>query len=294
MFGSNFYHASIRKYVIMFGNMFNDIVIRRYNTAGVAIQTIAVPIAYGPKEKWFVRQADDPSNSKSVSVQLPRIGFEMTSMTYDSTRQTPQTIRIYAANTTSSDTAKIYTQQRPTAWNFTFVLSILVKNADDGAQILEQILPYFTPDFNNAVNLIPKMGQTLNVSTSLNDVSVEDTYEGSYAERRALIYNLTFTVKGWVFGPIKTSGIIKRVQVDSEIGSGNSNVTINNEGPLTSARVVRIITTPGMFANGSPTSNSAASISPRLIGPDDDYGFAVDITEFADGLGFNSASGHDE
>ena len=214
MFGSQFYNQSIRKYVVMFGNMFNDIVVQRLNNSGTVIQSIAVPIAYGPKEKFLVRISQDPNLDREVALQLPRMGFEVVSYTYDSTRRLQQTIKNSSVSTSDS-TVKNY-QFTPVPYNIGVALSIFVQNADDGAQILEQILPFFGPEWTNTVNLIPSMNIKMDIPTILNDVAVEDTYEGDFVSRRALIYTLNFTAKTYLFGPVADTpeGIIKKVQLD--------------------------------------------------------------------------------
>ncbi len=242
MFGSQFYNQSIRKYVVMFGNMFNDIVVQRLNNSGTVIQSIAVPIAYGPKEKFLVRISQDPNLDREVALQLPRMGFEVVSYTYDSTRRLQQTIK-NASVSTSDSTVKNY-QFTPVPYNIGVALSIFVQNADDGAQILEQILPFFGPEWTNTVNLIPSMNIKMDIPTILNDVAVEDTYEGDFVSRRALIYTLNFTIKGYFYGPIRSSGLITRVQVDLAAANGVGDVTstdIDRTGR--SSRIVMICST---------------------------------------------------
>jgi len=289
MFGSQFYNQSLRKYIVMFGNMFNDIVVQRLNNAGTTIQTIPVPIAYGPKEKFLVRLAQDPDLDRQVGIQLPRIGFEVTSYTYDSTRRLQHTIR--NAKVDSSDSNITNYQWTPVPYNLGVTLSIFVRNADDGAQILEQILPYFGPEWTNSVNLIPSMGIKMDVPTVLNGVSVEDTYEGDFVTRRALIYNLDFIIKGYFYGPVRKSGIIKRVQVDMMAANGHGDVTSTDISQT--GRHHRIVITPGQFANGAPTTNSAASISYSLISANDDFGFATNTFFYTDAKKYNPYQGED-
>lgn len=146
-------------------------------------------------------------------------------------------------------------------------MSVFVKHADDGTQILEQILPYFQPEWTNSINLIPEMNLTYDVPCVLTDVSVEDTYEGSFDTRRALIWNLGFVMHGYIFGPTSTSGLIRRTNVDLS-------------GALPDATgVERVSVYPGLTANGQPTSNANLSVSTSLIDSDDDYGFITSITE---------------
>jgi hypothetical protein len=184
MFGSQFYHQSIRKYVIMFGNMFNDIVVRRLDTTGVSLQSVAVPLAYGPKEKFLVRITQDPNLDQQVAIQLPRMGFEMTTLAYDGSRRLAGTSRNVKV---VSDKNKLDFTYMPVPYDLNFNLYAYVRNADDGAQIMEQIVPYFGPEWTNQVRLIPEMSITQDVPTILNTVSIEDTYEGDFDTRRQRI-----------------------------------------------------------------------------------------------------------
>jgi len=290
MFGSQFYHQSLRKYVIMFGNMFNDIVIKQYNRDGTTASAIAVPIAYGPKEKFLVRTQQDPNLDQQISIQLPRLAFEMTTLNYDGTRR----LNTKGKNiVVVSDNNKADYQHMPVPYDLTFNLYAYVRNADDGAQILEQIVPYFGPEWTNNVKLIPGMNINMDIPTVLNTVSIEDTYEGSFDSRRAIIYTLDFTVKGYFYGPVRRSGVIKRTQIDFGIVA-NTNGRITLDDTKHTARSSRVVVTPGLLANGSPTTNSAASISYKLISANSNYGFAANSFFFVDGLKYNPVTGKDE
>ena len=176
MFGNTFYHGTLRKYVVVFGNMFNGVYVQRFNSNNERIQTLKVPIAYGPKEKFLVRLAQDPNLDQDVAVSLPRIGFEMTDISYASIRKLPSTQKNFSTN--NSNSKNLLSQYRPVPYDINFQMSIFVKNADDGTQILEQILPYFQPEWTNSINLIPEMNLSYDVPCTLNSVTVEDTYEG--------------------------------------------------------------------------------------------------------------------
>ena len=209
MFGY-FSHGLIRKYVIVFGSMFNDLTIQR-NSGSTRIQTIAVPIAYGPKQKFLVRLDTDPNLDREIAISLPRIGFELSGIAYDSSRKLNS-----AQKNTYDHTDKNFrkTQYTPVPYNIDFTMSIFVKNADDGTQILEQILPYFKPEWNMTVNLVPEMNIKMDIPTVLNSVDFEDTYDGDFQTRRAIIWNLNFTMKGYLYGPVANQGVIKRIAVD--------------------------------------------------------------------------------
>lgn len=302
MFGNQFYNQTIRRYIVAFGNMFNDITVQRINTAGTVIQTLAVPIAYGPKEKFLVRFRQDPDLDQQVALQLPRMGFEMTSMTYDGSRRLSATTKNIAFN--SSDLKKIKYQYVPVPYNISMTLSVFVKNADDGAQIIEQIVPFFGPEWNNTINLIPSIGIKMDVPTILDGITIDDTYEGDFISRRALVYNLNFTMKGWFFGPVKTSGVIKRTQIDLSLVYsantvieplfGQSQPGISNEDVARSGRSSRIVLTPAQFANGSPTSNSALSVNYLTISANSDFGIAANLFFFTDGKKYDPVDGTDK
>jgi hypothetical protein len=291
MFGSQFYHQSIRKYVIMFGNMFNDIVVRRLDTTGVSLQSVAVPLAYGPKEKFLVRITQDPNLDQQVAIQLPRMGFEMTTLAYDGQRRLAGTSRNVKV---VDDKNKLDFTYMPVPYDLNFNLYAYVRNADDGAQIMEQIVPYFGPEWTNQVRLIPEMNLIQDVPTILNTVSIEDTYEGDFDTRRALIYTFDFTVKAYFYGPVRRQGIIKRSQIDFGVVAGNTSNRITLDDISRTGRSSRIVVQPGLLANGSPTTNSAASIPYTQIEATDDYGFCSNTFFFLDGKKYNPVTGNDE
>jgi len=292
MFGSQFYHQSLRRYVIMFGNMFNDIVIRRYDSANNNISAVAVPLAYGPKEKFLVRTTQDPDLNQPVAIQLPRMAFEMTTLNYDGQRRLVGSNRNVKVTTTDED--KLDYNYMPVPYDLQFNLYAYVRNADDGAQILEQIVPYFGPEWTNSLRIIEKTGITIDVPTVLNTVSIEDTYEGDFNNRRALIYTFDFTVKGYFYGPTRRQGIIKRSQIDFGIVTANSGNKITLDDVSRTGRSSRIVITPGLLANGSPTTNSAASIPYNQIQADDDYGFCANTFFYTDGKKYNPVTGQDQ
>lgn len=275
MFGHQYYNQVIRRYVVMFGTLFNDIIVQRFNKAGQRIQALKVPIAYGPKEKFLVRITQDPELTNQSQVSLPRMGFEMTGMSYMPERKLSSTQRrVNTVGTTGSNNS-IKTVYTPVPYDFNFSLSVFVKNADDGVQILEQILPFFTPEWTSTLKIIPEMNIKHDVPTVLQSVTTEDAYDGDFETRRSLIYNLDFLVKGYIYGPVKKSGIIKRTMVDF-INSANTEL---QEGK----RLEKITITPGLDANGNPTANSAQSINIANISANDNYGFAIDYEINLDG-----------
>tara|TARA_E500000305_G_scaffold93517_1_gene82091 strand:- start:654 stop:1487 length:834 start_codon:yes stop_codon:yes gene_type:complete len=269
MFGHQYYNQVIRRYVVMFGTLFNDIVVQRFTTAGVKIQAIAVPIAYGPKEKFLARVEQNPDLQKKTSVSLPRMGFEMVGMNYAPERKlsnTQRRVQVQGATGSNNSIKSVFT---PVPYDFNFNLSVFVKNADDGIQILEQILPFFTPDWTTTLKIIPEMDIKHDVPTVLTSVTTEDTYEGDFETRRTLIYNLDFLVKGYIYGPVKKSGIIKRTLIDF----------IDSQGPKdkSGVKLETLNLTPALDANGNPTTSSEQSITLGLIGANDNFGFSTNI-----------------
>jgi hypothetical protein len=227
MFGQVFYHDTIRKYVILFGTLFNDIYIKKDDGTDTT-QTIKVPISYGPKQKFLVRLEQDPTISKPVAIQLPRMSFEMVDISYAAERKLPTINKISVAN--PSDPNKLTYQYMPVPYDIRFNLNIMVKQARDGTRILEQILPFFTPDWTATLNLDSTMQHRYDIPIILNNVTSEDSYTGNFTERRAIIWTLNFTLKGYVFGATRSQKIIKNtginlysiptaVSIDDAVGS---------------------------------------------------------------------------
>lgn len=260
MVNSHFYHGTIKKYVTIFGTLFNDIFIDRIDSSNNIIQTIKVPLTYGPKDKALARLAANPNLDKPTAIELPRMAFELTTMAYDSSRKL-QTItkNIRVSNTNPNEMKYQYV---PVPYNFTFSLYVLVKNAEDGTRILEQILPYFTPDWTPTVNLIPEMDIKLDIPVVLYNVTVDDTYEGNFDTRRAIVWTIDFSLKGYLFGPIKKSNVIKL-----------STINFFNDTTDEAEKQTTFTFEPGLTANGQPTSNSAETIDRSQISANTNYGY---------------------
>jgi len=202
---ATFYNRTIRKIVVAFGTVFNDIYLVRYTKDGItAKETIKVPLNWGAKEKYLTRLTADPTLTKSIATTVPRISFEMTGMSYDSSRKLPTTVRNFSANNATT----VHAQYVPVPYNFDFSLSIYVRNTEDGTQILEQILPFFTPDFSVTVDFIPLMDPKYDMPIILNSVSNEVDYEGDMMATRLIIWNLEFTAKSHIWPPVKTGKVI--------------------------------------------------------------------------------------
>ena len=203
MLGVTFYHQTIRKYVVGFGTLFNDINIERKNSSGTVIERVKVPLAYGPKHKFLTRLSEEGTIPRKVAIQLPRMGFEMSSINYDPTRKLNTVGINVKANTagtlTTGSSGYMMKQYNPVPYTFDFTLWVMVKNAEDGTQILEQILPFFTPEFTMTINTISSMGIKTDIPVVLTGTSVEDNYEGDYATRRSIIWTLSFLLKGFIY-----------------------------------------------------------------------------------------------
>ncbi len=225
MLGSTFYHQTIRKYVAVFGTLFNDINIERKNSSGVVVEKMKVPLAYGPKQKWLLAVQDTTADRKVVATRTPRMGFAMTGVTYDSARKLNTIGRNIAANTSSTST-NMNTMYNPVPYNFEFSLFILVKNAEDGTQILEQVLPYFTPEFTVTVNTIPDMNIKADIPITLNSADVADEYEGDLSTRRTITWTLSFTLKGFIYPNISSGQVIKTIEVNFRIPGGDTEIEL--------------------------------------------------------------------
>jgi len=216
MLGQQFYHESMRKVVVAFGSLFNNINIVRKDNAGKVTQSMKVPLAYGPKQKFLARLNQDPSLAAKVAITLPRIGFEITGMTYDPARKLNRVQKFKKVKDGGSDAKsnRMDTQYMPVPYNLSFTLYIMAKQSDDALQIVEQILPYFQPDYSLTINDMVDMGIKRDVPIVLNNISYEDNYQGDFAERRAVIYNLDFTCKFYLYGPVTSQAVIKTATVD--------------------------------------------------------------------------------
>ncbi len=334
MFGKYFYNKNIRNIIVLFGTVFNDIAVRRTDANNNSKTQFKVPIAYGPAEKYLtiLEQGQLNANAQKSTLTLPRMSFEIQTMTYDATRKLqtkkrmreakplgtidsikvtnggsgytsvptvvvqnlagsiPPTTTVVLGTGTNSDkvvsvtvsaggsgfnirpnvsftggggsgatamanldanTTTVVTGFTPVPYNFDIELSIMVKNSDDGAQILEQILPYFTPEYHVTLNEMATLGVKRDIPIVMNSLSTEDTYEGDFVTRRALIHTLGFTVQGYVYGPSQDQGIIR--EVDANVGA-NFNDKID--------------------------SNIDIKPDPLTADPDDDFGFTTTTTTF--------------
>lgn len=213
MFGNHFYHESTRRYVAVFGTLFNDIEITRKDnsTPAASIQKMKVPINYAPMQKILAKLEQDPNLRSPSAVTLPRMSFEMTGMTYSAERKlTSLTKQVKGAPLSDGRVNTMYT---PAPYDIEFQLNIMTKYNEDGMKIVEQILPFFKPDCTVSVQMVDGLGY-VDIPVVLNSVSQEDSYEADFQTRRALIWTLNFTMKAYFFAPTQTKKQIKFVDVD--------------------------------------------------------------------------------
>ena len=216
MLGQYFYNESLRKCIIAFGSLFNDIYISRRNSAGTEVQSMKVPLAYGPKQKFMVRLDADPNLDQKLEITLPRIGFEIAGLDYDPSRKLNRIMkRKKVSNTEDKKLKQMNTQYSPVPYNLNFEMFVMTKNSDDGIQIVEQILPFFQPEYTVTINEVPEMDVVRDVPIVLNSIGYEDTYTGSFTERRAIIYTFNFVAKAYVYGPVTTAKPITKAEVSA-------------------------------------------------------------------------------
>ncbi len=212
MLGTYYYHEIIRKTIVSFGSLFNDIHIQHKNSTDDVISDMRVGLSYGPMQKFLAKLEQQANLTKPVAITLPRMSFEMSNIQYDPTRKTGVT-QTFKASDGQGNVKKVF---MPVPYNIGFELNIFTKLNDDALQIVEQILPFFQPSFNVTVDLVESIGEKRDVPVVLESIDFQDDYEGSFETRRALIYTLRFTAKTYLFGPIaeSTDGLIRKVQVD--------------------------------------------------------------------------------
>jgi len=266
MFGKYFYNESMRRMTVAFGQLFNKIQIKRKDSSGNTVQSISVPLAYAPKEKFLTRLDQQPNlEEREFAITLPRMSFEISGITYDGSRKLTR-IQKYKTVKTDKEGKVMNYNYTPVPYNISYTLNIFTATAESGLQIVEQILPFFQPDYTVTVIAVPELDIKRDVPIILNDISYEDSYSGDYTTRRAVIYTLNFTAKTYLFGPASTQKVIKEVQ--SDLYSKTPEAT----------REERIVITP------NPTSADA----------NDDFGFTTTITTFSDSKNYNPTTDQDE
>ena len=266
MLGQQFYHETMRKVVVAFGTIFNNINIVRKNNSGAVTQSMKVPLAYGPKQKFLTRLREDPNLSKKVALTLPRIGFEISGISYDPSRKLNSVQKIKKTND-STDGKTLSSQFMPVPYNMDFELVVMAKQSDDALQIVEQILPFFQPDYTITLNDNSSMGTTRDVPIILSNVTYADEYEGSFEDRRVITYTLSFTAKFYLYGPVTDQKVIKSVQVDQY-----TDMPVNAP-----KREQRYTVTP----------------SPATADADDNFGFNETTSFFEDAKNYDEVTGTD-
>jgi hypothetical protein len=246
--------------------MFNNINLVRKDNSGNIIQSMKVPLAYGPREKFLVRLNEDADLTKQVAITLPRIGFEIQNLEYDAGRKLNRVQRFKKVK--GANAKQLDAQYMPVPYNLSIELYVMAKQSDDALQIVEQILPYFQPDYTLTINDNVSMDSKRDVPIVLNSISYEDDYQGDFTTRRALIYTLSFTAKFYLYGPVTSSKVIKTVQVDQYTDS-----EVNSP-----KREQRLTVTP------NPTSADA----------DDNFGFNEATSFYEDAKEYNPVTGSDE
>ena len=268
MFGNYFYNESMRRMTIGFGQIFNNIQIKRKDSNGNVTQSIRVPLAYAPKEKFLARLDQQASlTDREFAITLPRLSFEISGIQYDSSRKLTR-VQKYKTVKSGIDGKVLNFNYVPVPYNVSYNLYSFTASAEAGLQIIEQILPFFQPDFTVTVNAIPELDIKRDIPIVLNSVNYEDTYSGDFSQRRAVIYTLGFTAKTYLFGPASTQKVIKETQTDLYTDTDTTN----------KAREMRIVITP------NPTTADA----------DDDFGFTTTITDHTDGKKYSTTTDSDE
>jgi len=266
MLGQQFYHETIRKIIIAFGTTFNNIQLVRKDNDGNITQSMKVPLAYGPQQKWLVRLNEDADLSKQVAITLPRLGFEIQNLSYDPSRKLNRVQKYKKIKSGKSNTLE--SQYMPVPYNLSVQLYVMAKQSDDALQIVEQILPFFQPDYTLTVNDMADMGIKRDVPIILNSISYEDNYQGDFETRRALIYTLDFTAKFYLYGPVTSTSVIKTVQVDQYAD----------------------------IKDNAPRREQRYTVSPKPMSADadDDFGFNETTSFFQDAKEFDPVSGTDK
>ena len=266
MLGQQYYHETIRKIKVSFGTIFNNVQIVRKNSSGNITQSMKVPLAYGPKQKFLTRIREDASISKTTAITLPRIAFEIQTLSYDTTRKLNRVTKI--RKTSAKGSGKLETQYMPVPYNVDLQLFVMAKSGDDALQIIEQILPFFQPEYTITVNDNLDMKQKRDVPIVLTGIDYEDNYEGDFTTRRAIIYTLSFTAKFYLYGPVTSQSVIKSVQVDQFTD----------------------------LPDKSPKREQRYSVTPEPVSAefDDNFGFNETTSFFQDAKDFNPETGSDE
>ena len=270
-----FYNETTRKYVALFGTIFNQLKITRKDNANTTSQSMIVPLSYAPFQKVLARLNQDPDllNSRRTAIRLPRMSFEIASITYDPSRKVASTIKMRKDAKAESENSRNFLYAS-VPYNIDFQLYIMTKYQEDATQLMEQILPFFTPDWTVSAKMIPDL-DPIDIPVILNSITTEDLYEGDFESRQSILYTLSFTLKGFYFGPEKTRKVIKFIEAD-----------IHTDTSANTTPEEKVIVKPGMDANGNPITlrGEEAIATAALVN-----GRVDTITVVNDGQGYATA-----
>ena len=261
---------------MLVGTLFSDIHIQKTDSSNTLTQDIKVPITYSEKDKMLSRVIEDPTISRPTEspLPLPLIAFEMKTLKYDPDRK----LKTVGRSANKRDANTFFYQYNPVPYDFGFEVNVMCKNAEDGTKIVEQVLPYFTPDWTTRIELIPEMNEVRDIAVVLNGVDYEDNYKGSLKDQRVITWTFNLNLKGFLYGPIKNTAIIKFANTTfyaPSVPDGELQSAVGNTKP-----VVSMLNQPGLTSNGQPTSNISLTIPYQQINVTDDYGFITTINEY--------------
>lgn len=290
MFGRTFYHDTLRRYVILFGTLFNDVWINREDSSGNVIDVLKIPLTYGPRDKHLARiqglaEGYDPQEQEFAMV-VPRMGFEITGINYAPERKLPTVNRFVVEDIATDDTKRKY-QYNPVPYDINFSLSVFVKNSVDGTRIIEQILPYFTPEWTTTVQLIADPDITLDIPLVINSTSMDEVYEGSYEDRRTIIWNIDFTMKCVFFGPVYTQEIINLANTQIFDATLTDDITL---APAANTAVAAsVVLQPGLLTGNLPTKYTSLNAVQASAIASIDNGVVTQASIIESGLGYSAA-----
>jgi hypothetical protein len=271
MFGNPFYHHTMKKVVASFGAIFANIFVIKRSENGNEIERIKVPLAYGPADRYLVRTLEDPDLTRRYAIKLPRMSFEIRSLQYDSSRK----LNTLKTNIASINQQGVVAKQyQGVPYKISMELSIISKYIDDANQIVEQILPWFTPAFTVTINSIPGMNYKDDIPITLTAISFSDNYEDDWKNRRDIIWTLSFDIQMMFYGPVVDKSII--TTAISDIFNASS-VDLNTNETQNISRV----------------SRSTVEVTPPTATFLDDFGFAETIQDFSDGKVRDPVTGED-
>lgn len=276
LYNEYFYHKTIFKSVATFGTLFNDITVKRKTSDGNTVKELKVPLSYGPRSKFLSKIEE---TGKNTAITLPRLSFEMSGFSYDSQRK----LNSLGVRYNKSETGSEKSMYNPVPYNIGFSLNVYVEHFDEGLQIIEQIVPFFSPYLNIPSKLVyDDMGIVDDVPVLLNDVSLEESYEGQFEDKRVIMWTLSFTLKTNIFKPVKESDLIRQVEtniISTPTGDSGEVTPQEIQQAQESGVKSKSITKPGLTNEREPTTKQSETIPKEDINSDDNYGFIEDFLE---------------